>query len=108
MKKGFKIISITSIFLSVSVYLILFFMPSPSLLSGYTFSKAVYDDQHQLLRLTLSNDQKYRLFTTLNKIPKQLIDTTLLQEDQYFHWHNGLNPLALFKAVWHTYIVQSR
>jgi penicillin-binding protein 1C len=108
MKKSLKRISIISVLLFVSGYLILFFMPTPSLLEKYTFSQAVYDDQQQLLRLTLSKDDKYRLFTPLNKIPNQLIEATLLQEDQYFRWHSGLNPLALFKAVWHTYITQSR
>lgn len=108
MKKSLKRISIISVVLFVSAYLVLFFMPIPPLLEGYTFSKAVYDNQHQLLRLTLSKDDKYRLFTPLNKIPKQLIDATLLQEDQYFRWHSGLNPLALAKAAWHTYVIQSR
>ena len=78
------------------------------LLQEVSFSKAVYDDHHQLLRLTLSKDDKFRLFTPLPQIPKQLIEATLLQEDQYFRWHFGLNPLALFKAVWQTYAVKSR
>lgn len=108
MKKSLKIISIISVLLFVSAYLLLFFQPIPSLLRAYSFSKAVYDDQNQLVRLTLSTDDKYRLFVPLNKIPKQLVETTLLQEDQYFRWHSGVNPLALFKAVWHTYIVHSR
>ena len=108
MRKTLKLISIISVLLFVSAYLILFFLPTPSLLGSYPFSTAVYDDQQQLLRLTLSKDDKYRLFTPLDKIPKQLINATLLQEDQYFRWHSGINPWALVKAVWHTYIVQSR
>lgn len=108
MKKSLKLISIIAVLLFVSAYLILFFMPKPSLLGPYSFSKAVYDDQQQLLRLTLSKDDKYRLFTPINKIPQQLINATLLQEDQYFRWHSGINPFALVKAVWHTYVIQSR
>lgn len=108
MKTGIKIVSIISVLLFVSASLILFFMPTPTLLGEYTFSKAVYDEEHQLLRLTLSKDDKYRLYTPLNTIPKQLVDATLLQEDQYFRWHAGINPFALVKAVWHTYIVHSR
>lgn len=108
MKKSLKLISIISVLLFVSAYLILFFIPTPSLLGSYSFSKVVYDDQQQLLRLTLSKDDKYRLFTPINKIPPQLIEATLLQEDQYFRWHSGINPLALVKAVWHTYVVKSR
>ena len=108
MKKRLKFISIVLVLLFVSGYALLFFAPLPSLLQHYSFSKAVYDSKGQLLRLTLSNDDKYRLFTPLAHIPQQLIDATLVQEDQYFRWHNGVNPLALLKAVWNTYIVKSR
>ena len=108
MKKRVRLISIILVLLFVSGYAVLFFLPTPPLLPSYSFSKAVYDNQHQLLRLTLSKDEKYRLFTPLDKIPNQLIEATLLQEDQYFRWHYGINPLALIKAAWNTYIVQSR
>lgn len=108
MNKIFKSISIILVGLFVSAYLILFFLPKPSLLEDTSFSRAVYDDHHQLLRLTLSQDEKFRLFTPLSQISKQLIDATLLQEDQYFYWHYGINPWATLKAIWQTYGVQSR
>lgn len=108
MKKALKSISLLIGIVIASAYCFLLLMPKPTLLDSYSFSKAVYDNQGQLLRLTLSQDDKYRLFTPLNKIPKQLIDATLLQEDQYFYWHSGINPLALVKAAWHTYVIQSR
>jgi penicillin-binding protein 1C len=108
MKKTVRITSIIFVLLFVSGYLILIFSPKPPLLDNLSFSKAVYDEQHQLLRLTLSNDDKYRLFTPLSQIPKPLIAATLLQEDQYFRWHYGVNPFAMFKAIWQTYGVQSR
>jgi penicillin-binding protein 1C len=108
MKKNLKRLSIILVLLFVSGLALLFFLPKPVLLDGTSFSKAVYDDHHQLLRLTLSRDDKYRLFTPLPKISKQLIDATLLQEDQYFHFHYGINPLATAKAIWQTYAVKSR
>ena len=49
-----------------------------------------------------------RLFTPLSQISKQLVEATLLQEDQYFRWHYGINPLAMTKAIWQTYAVKSR
>lgn len=108
MNKTFKYLSIIFVGLFVSAYLIIFFLPKPVLLESTSFSRAVYDDRHQLLRLTLSQDEKYRLFTPLSQISKQLIDATLLQEDQYFYWHYGVNPWATIKAIWQTYGVQSR
>ncbi|MDP3270005.1 MAG: penicillin-binding protein 1C [Legionella sp.] len=108
MKKIVRITSIIFVALFVSGYFILIFSPKPSLLNDVNFSTAVYDEQHRLLRLTLSADDKYRLFTPLKQISKQLIAGTLLQEDQYFHWHFGINPWSLSKAIWQTYAAQSR
>jgi len=87
---------------------ILFFTTKPPLLQNTPFSQVVYDDQQQLLRLTLAKDQQYRVFTPLNKIPQTLITATLLQEDQYYYQHPGINPIALFRAIWQTYITQDR
>ncbi|MBI2786251.1 MAG: penicillin-binding protein 1C [Legionella longbeachae] len=108
MNKTLKKLSIILLLLFLSAYLILFFLPKPKLLEGKSFSRAVYDAHHHLLRLTLSQDDKYRLFIPLANISPQLIESTLLQEDQYFYWHYGVNPWATFKAIWHTYAVQSR
>lgn len=108
MNRIFKKLSIILIPLLVSAYLILFFLPKPPLLEDVSFSRAVYDEHQKLLRLTLSKDEKYRLFTPLSSISKQVIEATLLQEDQYFYWHYGINPWATIKAMWQTYGVQSR
>lgn len=108
MKKVIKSIGLILVALLVGGFLVLFFSPKPLLLDGIRFSKAVYDDHHQLLRLTLSKDDKYRLFTPLSSMSKQLVEATLLQEDQYYRWHMGINPVALLKATWQTYAVKSR
>lgn len=102
-----KAISITLVILFVSGWTILFFC-RPPLLTEISYSKAVYDEKHHLLRLTLSQDDKYRLYTPLSKISQPVVATTLLQEDQYFRWHLGVNPFAIFKAAWQTYVVKSR
>lgn len=108
MKIKLKIISIILVLTIVSLSLFLFFLPVPVLLEEGSFSRAVYDNHHKLLRLTLSKDEKYRLFTPLKEIAPELIEATLLQEDRYFRWHPGINPVALVKAVWATYVTQSR
>lgn len=108
MKKLIKYISIILLSLFVSGMLLLFFLPTPKLLDGVSFSKAVYDEQQHLLRLTLTKDEKYRLYTPLSGISKELVEGTLLQEDQYFRYHYGVNPIALSKALWQTYVAKSR
>ncbi len=84
------------------------FLPSPPLLQDVPFSQAVYDDEHHLLRLTLTSDEKYRLYTPLEEISSTFVQATLLQEDQYFFYHPGVNPIALLKAIWNTYILHTR
>ena len=84
------------------------FIIKPPLLQGINFSQAVYDQQQHLLRLTLTPDEKYRLYVPLKNISPLFIQATLLQEDQYFYWHLGINPLAIFKAFWQTYVLHTR
>ncbi|MDH4226921.1 MAG: penicillin-binding protein 1C [Deltaproteobacteria bacterium] len=84
------------------------FMPRPDLLGGVGLSRAVYDRNGSLLRLTLSPDDKYRLFVPLSEISPYLKEATLLYEDRYFYWHPGINPVSLIRGAWQTYLVKSR
>lgn len=104
MTRYIKWFSLTLLLTVVSMWMILFFLPIPPLLTGKSYSRAVYDEHHQLLRLTLSQDAKYRVFTPLSSMSPQLVSATLLQEDQYYNWHLGINPIALIKAGWNTYV----
>lgn len=80
----------------------------PPLLAGQSFSQAVYDRNGRLLRLTLAADEQYRLALPLARLSPQLIEATLLQEDQYFYWHLGVNPAALVRAAVRTYVQGDR
>lgn len=97
-----------SIALIFFIAVIIFFSPKPPLWQGISFSQAVYADQYELLRLTLASDQQYRVFTPLSAIPTTLIDATLLQEDQHYYHHYGVNPVSLCRAVWQTYVIHQR
>lgn len=108
MKSFLKITSLIVVCLIVSACLLLFFVPKPKLLSNVSFSQVVYDDHQHLLRVTLSNDEKYRIYTPLKAISPLLIQATLLQEDQYFYHHLGVNPWALMKAISQTYVFHAR
>lgn len=80
----------------------------PPLLAGVSFSQAVYDNHGTLLRLTLAQDEQYRLRRPLSRLPPQLIEATLLQEDRWFYWHPGVNPVALARGAWTTYVSGTR
>ncbi len=81
---------------------------SPSLKSDVSFSQAVYERNGKLLRLTLSRDEKYRLWLPLKAISPVLVKATLLHEDKWFRFHPGVSPSALVRAVWHTYVKSDR
>ncbi len=80
-----------------------YFLPATILINQAGFSQAVYSREDQLLKLTLSSDDKYRLFVPLDKISKNFIKTILLQEDQYYYYHLGVNPLGIIRGAWLTY-----
>lgn len=103
MKKKVLAVIVLCIAFTIGIFLI----PKPPLLNEIGFSKAVYDDQGHLLRLTLSSDDQYRLYTPLQVISPSLIEAVLLREDRYFYAHPGVNPFAVLKAIWKTYIVRS-
>ncbi len=103
MKKTLRICLI-SIVILVGAFL---FIPKPPLLNGISYSQAVFAN-NTLLRITLSQDKQYRIYTPLNQISKQLVQATLRQEDRYFYYHFGVNPVALVKGFWTTYVLHHR
>ncbi len=68
-------------------------------LEGISYSQVIKDREHQILRISLSGDEKYRIWTPIESLPKTYIQATLLMEDQYFFYHPGVNPVALVKSL---------
>lgn len=104
----FNVRIFTRIVVPLLVILIFICLISPSLKSNISFSQAVYDRNGKLLRLTLSRDDKYRLWLPLKSISPVLVKSTLLHEDRWFRFHPGVNPAALVRAFTHTYLKQDR
>src|SRR6266480_3254250 len=85
--------------LGMSAWFAWLLLPKPPLLDGISFSQCVRDRNGRLLRVTLSADQKFRIWTPLNDISPDLIDATLRYEDKYYTHHPGVNPLALARCA---------
>jgi len=83
-------------------------VPHQALRTRFPTSTAVYDAGGGLLRLTLSADEKYRVWVPLVRISPLLVDATLLQEDRHFWLHPGVDPVALVRGAWRTYVVGAR
>ena len=84
------------------------FAPKPALYAGVSFSQLVLDRNGEPLRLLAAEDERYRLFTPLDDIAPAAQRATLLYEDRRFHSHLGVDPLALLRAAWTTYVRRSR
>ncbi|MCP3869720.1 MAG: penicillin-binding protein 1C, partial [Gammaproteobacteria bacterium] len=84
------------------------FCPKPDLYGDTSWSRVYYDHEGRLLRLTLADDDRYRLFTPLKAIDPAMVEATLLYEDRHFHSHPGVNPVALARAFFTTYLTGGR
>lgn len=82
-----------------AIYLVIKLFFTPPLLSDTDFSRAYYDCNGTLMRLTLTSDEKYRVFTPLDEINPDVIRATILYEDKYFYYHFGINPIPLIRAT---------
>lgn len=94
--------------LTFGALLVAIFAGKPPPLDDIGFSRAVYDRRGELLRLTVSPDQKYRLFIPLNEIAPQFRGAVLLQEDRHFYGHVGVNPISMLRAFMQTYVLRGR
>jgi penicillin-binding protein 1C len=93
--------------LSIPLVLLLSYLicrPSSDILLSKDFSQVVYTRDKEVLRITLSEDDKYRLFCHVNSSGPLIKESVLLKEDRYFYYHPGINPISVFKAFWETYI----
>ena len=81
------------------VWLIIWVFFTPPLLKDVSFSRAYYDRNGKLLRITLTADDKYRIFTPLSETSPHIINAIILYEDQHFYHHIGINPISLVRAA---------
>ena len=94
--------------LAATAALVVAFCPRPALYGDVPFSTAVEDRHGRLLRLALAADDRYRLRVPLAQIAPSAIAATLAYEDRYFRLHPGVNPVALLRAAWSTYVTAER
>ena len=87
------------VFALLVIYAIIKIFFTPPLLSDTHFGRAYFDRNGNLMCITLSADDKYRLFTPLSDISEYVQRATILYEDKYFKFHPGVNPVALVRAA---------
>ena len=100
--KRLLIITLCIIALLIASLVTIRYWPREPLAARITSSTAVFDRNRNLMRLTLADDQQYRLWTSLNDVSPEFIEALLLHEDHHFYSHPGIDPLALLRASWAT------
>lgn len=88
--------------------LVYHFLPKPDLANYQSYSTAIFDRHDRLLRISLAQDDRYRLYTPIEDIAEHLQRATILYEDQNYYEHSGVDYPALLRAFWQTYVLQER
>jgi penicillin-binding protein 1C len=86
----------------VAALILLRLYPHASLADRVPLSTAIYSADGELLRVTLSADDQFRLWTPLDRMSPPLVDAFLLKEDRWFYFHPGVNLPALSRAAFRT------
>ncbi len=74
------------------------FSACPHPMAGLDFSRVICDRDGTPMRIGLTKDEKYRIRTRLEDIPKEAIDSVIRYEDRWFWKHPGVNIPALARA----------
>ena len=102
--KNLKVILKTTLGTVISFFVLLFLSfvlsPKEELYHDISFSPVITDRNDAILRIALTHDEKYRIFTTLDNINPHMIEATLLYEDREFYEHSGVNFLSIFRAMY--------
>ncbi|MEL3909090.1 MAG: penicillin-binding protein 1C [Treponemataceae bacterium] len=69
----------------------------PKFSNDYSF--AVYDRQGNLLNAQVSKDEQWR-FSQIEKLSENYKACAILYEDKNFYFHFGVDPLAVFRAMY--------
>jgi len=91
------------VFLLALIVLACRLWPHPPLSQGQPFSSVYYDRQGTLMRITLANDDRYRLWTPLEQVSPLAVNG-LLHEDRWFYVNPGFNPFSLMRGFWRSYV----
>ncbi len=96
---SFILSSLLGLLICIALMLYVICVPPPPLWQGLTYSPIILDSNDALMRMGLSQDDKYRLRAQIREIPEHVRHAVLLYEDRHYYAHPGVNPLAMVRAT---------
>ncbi len=72
------------------------------------FSQVVTDRNDKILYSFITKDEKWRMYTELDEISKDLKTAIVYKEDKYFYYHYGINPFAMGRALFNNLVKNKR
>ena len=73
-------------------------LPFPHKKLNRPYGQIVYDRNGDLIRMFLASDGRWRFHTRLDEMAPQLVDAIVASEDQWLHYHPGVNPFSILRA----------
>lgn len=92
----FKRLGILFLGLILLFFLLNWIFPLPDKIE---YSTTITDNKGEIVNAYLTRDQKWRMKTELDEISPLLQKTIIAKEDKHFYSHPGVNPLAVFRAL---------
>lgn len=86
------------VFVSVLLFSLFLFL-FPDQLFHDPHSTILLDTEGKLLSAKIADDGQWR-FPEADSVPHKLEQAILHFEDEYFHWHPGVNPVSIGRALW--------
>ena len=103
-----KKLAVTSCLLMLVAVTLWILCPKPEIENFASYSRVYLDRNNRLLRITLADDERYRIYQPLDRIDAKFIEATVLYEDQDYYQHQGVDLTALSRAFWSTYVSGER
>lgn len=90
----------------VGLFIILLFLNLLFPLSDpKSYSKEILDKDGNLLTAYLTEDEKWRMQSSIEEISPELLEALISKEDKYFYWHLGINPISIVRAFYSNLVI---
>ena len=94
-----KIFSISTLITLLILTSLNYLFPVTDKIDKIEYSTIITDDKGEMIHAFLTNDDKWRMKTSLEEISPLLRKTIIEKEDRFFYYHAGVNPFAMIRAL---------